>query len=138
MNSSAPHQAPRFQTKSEPAVLLKLALAQIFWTIVFSAVLYYCFDAREALSALFGGIIASIASVYSAVRLFTARSGSDPQEILIRFYISVVIKVLFTLAMMAICIIVIKVSLLPFIIAYLLAAVVINLLFLLVPQAEAV
>jgi F0F1-type ATP synthase assembly protein I len=135
MNNPVPPTAPRFNTKSEPGVLFKLALLQAFGSIVFSLVLYYCFDLREALSAFFGGMIASTASLYSAGRLFTARVDSEPQEILIRFYISVVIKVLFTLAMVAICIIVIKVSLLPFIIAYLLAALVINLLFLLVPQS---
>ena len=52
---------------------------------------------------------------------------------LARFYASVVLKIVFTLAMMVICITVLKVSLLPFIIAYLIAAVIVNWLMLLVP-----
>jgi len=134
MNNLTPHKELRFNTKSQPSVLIKLALLQIFGTLIFSLALYYCFDKREALSALLGGLIASVATLYSAGRLFTTKHDGQAEEILLRFYLSVALKVLFTLLMMAICIIVIKVSLLPFIIAYLLAAVVINLLFLLVPH----
>jgi len=56
-------------------------------------------------------------------------------ERLARFYASAILKVLFTLLMMGILIAVIKVSMLPFIIAYLIAAVIVNLLFLLVADA---
>ena len=136
MNNSTPHKALRFNTKSQPSVLIKLALLQTLGTLIFSLALYYCFDKREALSALLGGLIASVATLYSAGRLFTTKHDGQAEEILLRFYLSVALKVLFTLLMMAICIIVIKVSLLPFIIAYLLAAVVINLLFLLVPHQD--
>lgn len=136
MNNSTPQKELRFNTKSQPSVLIKLALLQAVGTVVFSLVLYYCFDAREALSALLGGLIACMATLYSAARLFSSKQDAEAQEILFRFYVSVALKVLFTLLMMAICIIVLKVSLLSFIIAYLLAAVVTNLLFLLVPHQE--
>ncbi len=120
-------------SKTQPSVLLKLALLQTVGTAVFSIAMLYCFDAREALSALFGGAIAIIGSLYSAGRLFTTKQDAAAAEILVRFYVSVILKIVFTLAMMAICLVVLKVSLLPFIIAYLLAAVVVNLLMLLVP-----
>jgi F0F1-type ATP synthase assembly protein I len=120
-------------SKAQPGVLLKLALLQLFGTAVFSIAMLVCFDAREALSALFGGAIATIGSLYSAGRLFFTKQEAVAAEMLIRFYVSVVLKFIFTLAMMAICLIVLKVSLLPFIIAYLLAAVIINWLVLLVP-----
>lgn len=120
-------------SKTQPGVLLKLALLQAVGTAVFSMAMLYCFDAREALSALFGGAIAIIGSLYSAGRLFTSKPDAIAAEMLIRFYVSVVLKIVFTLAMMVICLVVLKVSLLPFIIAYLLAAVVVNLLMLLVP-----
>jgi len=123
---------------SRPQELLKLALLQTIGTVFFSLVLYYCFDAREALSALFGGLIAVVGSLYSAGRLFTTKQDAAAQEILMRFYVSVVLKIMLTLLMMAICIIVIKVSLLPFIIAFLIAAVVINLLVLLLPSQEVI
>ena len=95
--------------------------------------MFICFDAREALSALFGGVIAIIGSLYSAGRLFSTKHDAVAAEMLVRFYVSVILKIIFTLVMMTICLIILKVSLLPFIIAYLLAAVVVNLLMLLVP-----
>jgi len=120
-------------SKTQPGTLLKLALLQAIGTIVFSIAILICFDAFEALSALFGGVIAIIGSLYSAGRLFTTKQDAVAAEILVRFYVSVILKIIFTLAMMSICLIVIKVSILPFIIAYLLAAMVVNLLMLLVP-----
>jgi F0F1-type ATP synthase assembly protein I len=120
-------------SKAQPGVLLNLALLQAVSTLVFSLAMLYCFDAREALSSVFGGVIAVIGSLYSAGRLFFTKQSAVAAEILVRFYVSVILKIVFTLAMMAICLIVMKVSVLPFIIAYLLAAVVVNLLVLLVP-----
>ena len=135
MTKDAVHVQP-LSSKSEPKVVLKLALLQMVGTVGFSLVLYFCFDTREALSALFGGLIAALASLFFAGRLFKTRSvdtqtDSAASELLIRFYFSVALKALLTLALMAICIIVIKVSMLPFIIAYILAAVIVNWLFLL-------
>ena len=120
-------------SKTQPGALLKLALLQTVSTIVFSLAMFYCFDAFEALSALFGGVIAVIGSIYSAGRLFTTKQDAVAAEILVRFYVSVILKIIFTLVMMAICLIIIEVSILPFIIAYLLAAMIVNLLMLLVP-----
>ncbi|MBX2849847.1 MAG: ATP synthase subunit I [Acidiferrobacterales bacterium] len=125
-----------FSTKSEPKVIMKLALLQIIGTLVFSLILFFCFDKREALSALCGGAIAALASLFFAGRLFTTKTVATDQdsaagEILIRFYFSVALKALLTLALMAICILVLKVSMLPFMVAYIVAAVIVNWLFLL-------
>jgi len=84
---------------------------------------------------LLGGFIAAVSSFYMAGRLFTSKQGQPPEEMLARFYASVVLKIVFTIAMMAICIIVMKVSVLPFIIAYFVSAGIINWLFLLVPDS---
>ena len=73
-------------SKAQPTVLLKLALAQTVTTLVFSIAMVVCFDAVEALSALFGGAIAVIGSLYSAGRLFTAKQDALAAEILVRFY----------------------------------------------------
>ena len=131
--------------KSEPKVILKLALLQAICTATFSMVLYFCFDTREAISALLGGLIAALASLFFAGRLFSSKLTSKQVrskqvstdqdlaagEMLVRFYFSVALKALLTLALMSICIIVLKVSILPFIVSYLLAAVIVNWLFLL-------
>lgn len=120
-------------SKAQPGVLLKLALLQTIGTAVFSIAMLVFFDAGQALSALYGGAIAAIGSLYSAGRLFTTKKEAAAIEILNRFYASVVLKIIFTLTMMGICISVLKVSLLPFIISYLIAAVIMNMLVLLVP-----
>ena len=123
-----------FPTKSRPGAVVKLAALQFLATVAFSLTLYYCFDSREALSALFGGGTAAVANLFFAGRLFVTRDDLPADDILRRFYRSESLKILFTLAMFAILIIVIKVSILPFIIAYLIAAVIVNMLFLLVPD----
>ena len=122
------------QTQRKSGVIVKLALLQMIGAIAFSGVLYFCFDARQALSALLGGLIAAITSFYMAGRLFTSKQQCPPEAMLARFYASIVLKVVLTISMMAICIIVMKVSVLPFIISYFMSAAVVNWLFLLVPD----
>jgi len=124
------------QSQMKPKMLLKLAFLQLIATISFSLVMLYCFDSYQSLSALYGGLIAAASSGFMAGRMFTTQPGCEPEELLARFYVSVMLKVVFTLAMMAICIIVIKVSFLPFIIAYFVSAAVVNWLFLLLPDDE--
>ena len=136
MNPFKKKNAATIERQSKPSVVLKLAFLQLLGTIVFSISLYYCFDSREAVSALLGGLIASLATVFFAGRLYSSKQSVMAEEMLARFYVSVMLKAIFTLAMMAICIIVIEVSMLPFIIAYLLAAVVVNWLILLIPDPE--
>ena len=122
------------QSQRKSGMIVKLALLQAVGTVVLSGVVYYCFDAREALSALFGGLIAALTSLYMAGRLFTSKDNRPAEEMLARFYASIVLKALLTIVMMAICIIVMKVSVLPFIVAYFVAAGIINWFFLLIPE----
>lgn len=125
----------QFESRNQPGVMLNLALMQLLCAVVFSAALYYFFDKREALSALFGGLIPTLTSLFMAGRLKTAPEELPAPAMLIRFYITVVLKAVFTLAMMAICIVFMKVSMLPFIIAFALGAVGVNILALLRPPA---
>lgn len=134
--SSSAHTVPRKIPSSNPKAMLKLAGLQAFFTLVFSLGLWFCFDLREALSALFGGLVAASMTFFMAWRLFASHRISklravEPGETLIRFYISAVLKIVFTLAMMVMFIVVIEVSILPFILAYLVAAILVNMLFLL-------
>ena len=122
------------QSQRKSGMIVKLALLQAVGTVVFSGVMYYCFDAREALSALLGGLIAALTSLYMAGRLFTSKDNRPAEEMLARFYASIVLKAVLTIVMMAICIIVMKVSVLPFIVAYFVAAGIINWFFLLIPE----
>ena len=129
------HDTGRVVSKARPRVLLRLALLQLTGSVVFSLALYFCFDLREALSAFFGGLIAVFASAFSAWQLYRGGQNLQAEEMLARFYISVVLKVICSLAMMAAFIIVIKVSVLPFVVAYLFTALVVNWLALLLPES---
>ena len=131
----SPRNFERFNQSSNASAMLKLALLQLISTLVFSAVIYFCYGTGEALSALFGGMIAVLMSAFLATRMFTTHRLASVREMsaserLSRFYASAILKVIFTLMMMGIFIAVIKVSMLPFIIAYLIAAVVVNVFFL--------
>lgn len=128
---------PISQTK--PLVMLRLALLQFLATLVFSLGIFCFYDIVQALSALFGGLVACIASLFAAGRLFFSAKPAKQQpaeQILARFYVSEILKIILTLALMAIFIIVIKVSILPFIIAYLLSAMIVNWLVLLFAETE--
>ena len=127
----------RVNRSSNAGAMLKLALLQMTSTLAFSGGMFYCFGVADGLSALFGGSIAALMSVFMATRMFTTHRLAttremSPNERLARFYAAALLKVLFTLMMMGILIVVIKVSMLPFIIAYLIAAVIVNLCFLLI------
>ena len=127
MNSNA----RQLEINNRPSDLLKLSFLQALFTIVFALVLYFCFDARQAISGLLGGLIASLMTLFMAGRLFAAVRISTMREVpagesLVRFYFSVILKIIFTLVMMAICLIIVEVAVLPFIIAYLRSAVIIN------------
>ena len=127
MNSNA----RQLEINNRPSDLLKLSFLQALFTIVFALVLYFCFDARQAISGLLGGLIASLMTLFMAGRSFAAVRISTMREVpagesLVRFYFSVILKIIFTLVMMAICLIIVEVAVLPFIIAYLISAVIIN------------
>ena len=126
----------------EKGVVLKLAAVQAFGTIIFALAMLYCFDSRQALSALLGGLIAVLANLLFALQNYLQKvknkksslivnSDFIAKQLLFNFYWSETLKVVFTLAMLGICIAVLKVSMLPFIIAYAFAALIINWLYLL-------
>ena len=122
-------------TEAKPSVVLKLALLQFLVTLFVSVLVLLVYNQNQALSALCGGSIAAIANLFFAGRLLVTQADLQATQILRRFYRSVSMKVLFTLAMFAICIIAIKVAILPFIITYFVAAMVVNWLFLLIAEA---
>lgn len=120
--------------------MLQLALLQLTCSIAFALTLYVCFTAYVGLSALLGGLVATIATVYVALKVRKPVPPASPASdelapavyMLQRFYRFEVSKVILTLTMFAISVFVIKVSILPFIIAYLLAALIVTWLALLV------
>lgn len=135
-----PHRFERFNKSSNAGEMLKLALLQMLSTVAFSVGIYYCFDLGDALSAMFGGAIPALMSAFMATRMFTTHRLAKAREMsgnerLARFYAAAVLKVVFTLMMIGIMIVFIKVSMPPFIIAYVISAVIVNLCFLLITDA---
>ena len=103
--------------------------------------MFYCFGVYEAVSAGIGGLVALSANLYLAIKmrkplLESAVNAEDelaePMSMLQRFYRFEVLKVVFTVTMFVIAIVVMKVSVVPFIIAYLVAALIVTWLSLLV------
>lgn len=114
-------------------------------TLTFSLTIYVCFTAYEGLSALLGGGIAVLANLYIALKARTSVIRDQLEQpdasvdemapavmMLQRFYQFEVTKVLLTLTMFAIAVFVIQVAILPFTIAYLIAALIVTWLSLLV------
>ena len=140
-------------------VVFRLVFLQILGSVILSLALYACFDLREALSALFGGMVAAVANLFFAGRLFFSKTNTlskkqlsrenqqlqdllpnqqqqEAQRVVSYFYRSVMLKFLFTLMMFLICIVIIKVSILSFMLAYLFSAVIINWLSLLIRDPQ--
>jgi F0F1-type ATP synthase assembly protein I len=134
------------QSNRTTKALLQLALLQFISTVAFSLTIYVCFTSYEGLSALFGGLVAVLANMYVALKarkpviIEPSVTESDELapavEMLQRFYRFEVTKILLTLTMFAICVVVLKVSVLPFIIAYVIAALIVTWLSLLVVDRQ--
>ena len=132
---------PKATSNNTPAALYQLALAQGICTTAFALGMLYCFGIYEAISACIGGLVALSANLYLAVKMHKAvllqetnakTEQQEPLGMLQRFYRFEVLKIVFTVTMFVIAVVVIQVSILPFIIAYVLAALVVTWLSLLV------
>ena len=116
-----------------------MALWQAFAAVLMALLTWLLCNAYEAVSAALGGLTASLATLFMALkaRAQTSLTLHDNDEqiavgLLQQFYRSEVSKIVLTLAMFVICIIVIKVSVAAYVIAYLVAALVVNWLTLLI------
>lgn len=117
--------------KSDASGVFKLALLQVVVSLIVSLAVYFWLSRDAAVSALLGGLICAAANLFFAGRLFVSAPDLSAESIVRRFYRSESLKILFTLTMFFICIAIVKVPILPFIIMYLIAAVLLNWLFLL-------
>ena len=109
-----------------------------FWQLAAAAMLAigfgFAMNRAAGLAALLGGLISALANLFFAGRLLTSGHVSEqstPEAKLHRFYRSETMKIIFTLSMFVICLVIVKVPVLPFIIAYLVCAWAINWVFLL-------
>ncbi|MGA9852472.1 MAG: ATP synthase subunit I [Gammaproteobacteria bacterium] len=92
---------------------LQLAMA-VLATLVAAGVA----GAHAALSALLGGLINVVASLYLAAKLFTGGLAAAPQQWFGRFLVGEALKFVITVALFILVIVVLKAEFLPLILAY--------------------
>ena len=79
-------------------------VAQLITTLLLSAILlgwYWPSGWTAAYSALIGGVIATLANAWFALKIFGAKPSDQPEIVLRRFYWGELNKILFTCAMFA-------------------------------------
>jgi F0F1-type ATP synthase assembly protein I len=121
------------------AVLIGLLVWQLIATLLGAFVTYFWFDQFTAVSFLLGGLACVLANFFAFASFLFKRSKQSSQAVfesnaklmVFRFYMRETIKIVFTLLIFAICILLLKVDILAFIIAYLISAVIVNWLYLL-------
>ena len=86
---------------------LRFILAQLIATIVLSAALLI-YDFTVAYSALAGGLIATLANGWFALKVFRVKSKETPEILLTTFYVGEIYKFILTGAMFVIVFVLIK------------------------------
>lgn len=85
----------------------RFILAQLIATIVLSATLLI-YDFTVAYSALAGGLIATLANAWFALKVFRVKSVETPEVLLTTFYVGEIYKFILTGAMFIIVFVLIK------------------------------
>ncbi len=85
----------------------RFILAQLMATIVLSATLLI-YDITVAYSALAGGLTATLANAWFAIKVFRVKSKETPETLLATFYVGEIYKFVFTGAMFVIVFVLIK------------------------------
>lgn len=114
-------------------LMMKLVLSQAIVTVVISVICLVFYDLRVTLSVFFGGLVPTLANLFVLCRLYLNRNKVlSAKTMLDRFYRSESMKMTLTLAMLVLLIAVVKVAVLPFVIAYFVVALLVNWFFLLI------
>ena len=86
---------------------LKFIITQFVVTIILSAGLLI-YDGTAAYSALAGGMIATMANAWFAIKVFRVKSTGTPETLLTTFYVGEIYKFIFTGAMFVMAFVLIK------------------------------
>ena len=97
----------RSQQNQAQKLARRFILSQLTATIVLSAVLFI-YDFTVAYSALAGGLIATLANAWFAIKVFRIKSEETPGTLLVTFYVGEIVKFVFTGAMFVIVLVLIK------------------------------
>ncbi len=102
-------------------VTRKIACAQILVTLLAALLAFGFSDARAMYSALVGGGISTLVTLYFATQVFSARIGASAAIIARAFVVGEVGKILLTVALLSIALLWLEVSPLPLLLAYMAA-----------------
>ena len=102
-------------------VTRKIIAIQLLVTLLIAMISLLLSDVHAAYSAVVGGGISTIVTLYFASKVFSARIGSPAAKIARAFYIGEVVKLLLTILLFSIALLWLHVSPLPLLLAYMAA-----------------
>jgi ATP synthase protein I len=95
------------QNQASRQQVFRFVLTQLLLTIVLSAILLF-FDYVVAYSAFVGGLIATLANTWFAIKVFRVKSTVAAETLLATFYVGEIYKFVFTGAMFVMAFVLIK------------------------------
>ena len=95
------------QKKQAERLVRWFILTQLMTTLVLAAALLI-YDYTVAYSALAGGMVATLANAWFAIKVFQVKSEDTPETVLTTFYVGEIYKFVFTGAMFVIAFVLIK------------------------------
>jgi len=102
-------------------VTRKIIAIQLLVTLLIVAVSAIFSNAQAAYSALIGGGVSTLATLYFASQVFSVRIGSPAAKIARAFYLGELVKLLLTVVLLSIALLWLDVSPLPLLLAYMAA-----------------
>jgi ATP synthase protein I len=101
------NQLDQSQQEQARKPVIKLLLAQLITTIVLSAALLF-YDITIAYSSLTGGMTATLANAWFALKVFRIKPGETSESLLATFYVGEIYKFVLTGALFVIAFVLIK------------------------------
>ena len=98
-----------------------ILLIQLLVTLSGAAVSLVCSGAQAAYSALIGGGVSTVVTLYFASQVFSVRIGAPAAKIARAFYLGEMVKLLLTVVLLSIALRWLNVSPLPLLLAYMAA-----------------
>lgn len=95
-----------------------IVVFQLVITLLAAVVCLVIADVKAAYSAVIGGGISIIATLYFARKVFSLPLGAPPDQIATRFYVGEALKIGLTAALFILAILVLRVSFLPLFLTY--------------------
>jgi ATP synthase protein I len=102
-------------------VTRKISAIQVVVTLLIAAVFFALDSLHSAYSALVGGGISALVTLYFASKVFSVRIGSPAAKVARAFYVGEVVKLLLTVVLLSSALLWFDVSPLPLLLAYMAA-----------------